>query len=159
VLGGGAANESEHLRKVDLSGAAVARAIEAALRSARLGPEDVDYVCAHGNSMPDYDAAETAGIKRALGRRAWNVPVSSVKAACGQALAASSALQVVTACLALRHGAVPPTANYEYPDPACDLDYVPGRARRARVRRVLVHAHSLGGAHLALVLGHGEGSS
>ena len=153
VLGFGAANESTRLHTVDPTGTAMARAVEAALREARLGPGDVDYVCAHGNSMPDFDAAETAGLKRALGRHVWNVPVSSIKSMCGQALAASSGIQVVAACLALRHGVIPPTANYRFPDPACDLDYVAGTARRARVRTVLVHAHSLGGAHLALVLG------
>jgi 3-oxoacyl-[acyl-carrier-protein] synthase II len=154
VLGYGSANEGLHLRKVDRRGEAVARAITAALRHARLAPGDIDYICAHGNSMPDYDTAETAGIKQALGRRAWNVAVSSIKATCGQALAASSAIQVVAACLALRHGVIPPTANYQYPDPTCDLDYVSDGARRARVRTVLIHAHSLGGAHVALILGH-----
>jgi 3-oxoacyl-[acyl-carrier-protein] synthase II len=153
VLGYATANEALHLRKVDMRGLTVARAIEAALRRARLAPGDIDYICAHGNSMPDYDTAETAGIKHALGRHAWNVPVSSIKSMCGQALAASSAMQVVTACLTLRRGVIHPTANYEYPDPACDLDYVPRRARRARVRTVLIHAHSLGGAHVALILG------
>jgi 3-oxoacyl-(acyl-carrier-protein) synthase len=153
VLGYGTANEAQHLRKVDRSGATVARSIDAALKQARLAPGDIDYVCAHGNSMPDYDMAETAGIKHALGRHAWNVPVSSIKSMCGQALAASSAMQVVAACLALRHGVIPPTINYRHPDPACDLDYVPLRARRARLRTVLIHAHSLGGAHVALILG------
>src|SRR4029077_16020624 len=153
VLGYGTANEAQHLRKVDRSGLTVARWIEAALRQARLAPEDIDYVCAHGNSMPDYDAAETAGIKHALGRHAWNVPVSSIKSMCGQPLAASSAMQVVAACLVLRHGFIPPTINHHHADPACDLDYVPQRARRARVRTVLIHAHSLGGAHVTLILG------
>ena len=155
ILGYATANEGQHLRKVDTSGSTVGRAMELALRSARLAPTDIDYVCAHGNSMPDYDVAETAGIKRALGKHAWNIPVSSVKSMCGQALGAGSAIQVVTACLALRDGIIPPTINYEYPDPACDLDYVPNHARRARVNTVLIHAHSLGGAHVALVLGKG----
>lgn len=102
--------------------------------------------------MPDYDAAETAGIKRAFGSHAWNVPVSSLKSMCGQALAASSAMQVVAACLSLRTQVIPPTVNYRVPDPQCDLDYVPNHARRARVRNVLIHAHSLGGSHVAMVL-------
>jgi 3-oxoacyl-(acyl-carrier-protein) synthase len=86
------------------------------------------------------------------------VAVSSIKSTCGQALSASSAIQVVAACLALRHGVIPPTANYQYPDPTCDLDYVPGGARPARVRTVLVQAHSLGGAHVALILGQESAS-
>jgi len=153
ILGAGSANEGAHLRKVDETGDSVARAIEGALRSAGLAPRDIDLICAHGNSMQDYDAAETAGIKRVFGSHAWNMPVSSPKSMCGQALAASSAMQVVVACLALRNQAVPPTINYELPDPQCDLDYVPNFYRTARVRTVLVHSHSLGGAHFAMILG------
>jgi 3-oxoacyl-[acyl-carrier-protein] synthase II len=153
ILGAASANEGAHLRKVDETGDSVARAIEAALRDADLAPRDIDLICAHGNSMQDYDAAETAGIKRVFGSHAWNMPVSSPKSMCGQALAASSAMQVVVGCLALQNQAVPPTINYEMPDPQCDLDYVPNTYRRARVRTVLVHSHSLGGAHLAMILG------
>ena len=153
ILGLASVNEGEHLRKVDETGEAVARVMEAALRNADLSPNDVDFVCAHGNSMQDYDAAETAGIKRVFGPHAWSMPISSTKSMCGQALAASSAMQVVVACLALKHQAVPPTTNYQTPDPLCDLDYVPNVSRPARVRRVLIHAHSLGGAHVAMILG------
>jgi 3-oxoacyl-[acyl-carrier-protein] synthase II len=117
-----------------------------------MGPRDIDFICAHGNSMPDYDAAETAGIKQVFRAHAWNVPVSSLKSMCGQALAASSAMQVVVSCLAIRDGIVPPTINYSVPDPNCDLDYVPNVARTVRVRNSLVHAHSLGGSHVTMVL-------
>ena len=152
ILGSASANEGAHLRKVDETGESVARAIEGALRAADLAPRDIDLICAHGNSMPDYDAAETAGIKRVFRSHAWNMPVTSPKSMCGQALAASSAMQVIVGCLALRDQTVPPTINYETPDPECDLDYVPNIYRTARVRTVLVHSHSLGGAHLAMVL-------
>ena len=152
ILGFASASEGAHLRKVDESGETVARALTLAIRKSGLEPRDIDFICAHGNSMPDYDAAETAGIKRAFGRHAWNVPVSSLKSMCGQALAASSAMQVVASCLSLRTQVIPPTANYRVPDPECDLDYVPNRSRRARVRNVLIHAHSLGGSHVAMVL-------
>jgi 3-oxoacyl-[acyl-carrier-protein] synthase II len=154
ILGTGSANEGAHLRKVDETGDSVARAMEGALREAGLAPRDIDLICAHGNSMPDYDLAETAGIKRVFGSHAWNMPVSSPKSMCGQALAASSAMQVVVGCLALRNQAVPPTINYEMPDPQCDLDYVPNSYRPARVRTVLVHSHSLGGAHFAMILAY-----
>jgi 3-oxoacyl-(acyl-carrier-protein) synthase len=153
ILSMASANEGAHLRKVDETGESVARAMESALRAADLAPRDIDFICAHGNSMQDYDAAETAGIKRVFGSHAWNVPISSTKAMCGQALAASSSIQVVVACLSLKNQVVPPTINYEAPDPRCDLDYVPNVYRIARVRNVLIHAHSLGGAHLAMVLG------
>jgi len=153
VLSIASANEGTHLRKVDETGEAVFQAVRSALGRADLAPRDIDFVCAHGNSMQDYDAAETAGIKRALGRHAWNVPVSSTKSMCGQALAASSAMQVVVACLALNSQVAPPTINYRTPDPKCDLDYVPNVARPTRIRTVLIHAHSLGGAHVAMILG------
>src|SRR5439155_338062 len=119
---------------------AIAHAMIEALTNSGLGPTDIDYICAHGNSMVDYDAAETAGIKRTFGSRAWSIPISSLKSMCGQALAASSAIQLVAACLVIRHGIVPPTINYQFPDPECDLDYVPNVARKVRVRNVLVHA-------------------
>ncbi len=153
ILGAASVNEGVHLRKVDESGEAVARVMETAVRRAELTPNDIDFICAHGNSMQDYDAAETAGIKRAFGSHAWNIPVSSAKSMCGQALAASSAMQVVVCCLALKHQIVPPTINYQTADPRCDLDYVPNIARPARVRTALIHAHSLGGAHVVMILG------
>jgi len=152
VGGSGSALEGAHLRKVDQSGDVGSQAMRLALTNARMGPKDIDYVAAHGNSMRDYDAAETASIKQVFGSHAWNMPISSLKSMCGQALAASSAMQVVGACLVLRDQIVPPTINYAVPDISCDLDYVPNVARPARVRSVLVHAHSLGGLHSAMVL-------
>jgi 3-oxoacyl-[acyl-carrier-protein] synthase II len=124
-----------------------------AINAAGLTRNDIDYVCAHGNSLIDYDASETAGIKLALENRAWSVAISSIKSMCGQALAASGAMQVVAACLAIRDNVAPPTINYSVRDPACDLDYVPNFARPTRIRTVLVHAQSIGGSHAALILG------
>jgi 3-oxoacyl-(acyl-carrier-protein) synthase len=141
---------------VDESGQIVSTAMSLALERAGLSPADIDFISAHGNSMEDYDAAETAGIKRSFGRHAWNIPVSSLKSMCGQALAAGSAMQVVAACLTLRDQTVPPTINYHYQDPKCDLDYVANKSRAARVRHILIHAHSLGGSHVAMVLGTPE---
>ena len=117
-----------------------------------MNAEAIDYICAHGNSMVDYDAAETLAIKSAFGRAAWNIPISSIKSMCGQALAASGAIQVVASCLALRDGVIPPTINLVEIDPKCDLDYVPNKARSSRVRSALIHAQSIGGTHVALVL-------
>ena len=153
ILSFASVSEGAHLRKVDASGVAVARVITLALDQAGLDAKDLDFISAHGNSMQDYDAAETAGIKRALRAHAWNIPVSSLKSMCGQALAASSAMQVVSACLTMRDNIVPPTINYRVPDPKCDLDYVPNVARVTRVRNTLILAHSLGGSHVAMILG------
>jgi 3-oxoacyl-[acyl-carrier-protein] synthase II len=153
VLGFGSITEGAHMRNVDVTGEPAARAMTRAIEAAGLTSRDIDYVCAHGNSLVDYDISETAGIKLALGDRAWSVPVSSIKSMCGQAMAASGAMQVVASCLAIRDNIVPPTINYTLRDPACDLDYVPNVARPARIRTVLVHAQSIGGSHAALVLG------
>lgn len=145
--------EGSHMREVDARGEPVAKVINIALKRAGLSHRDIDYFCAHGNSLPDYDAAESAGIKLAFGEQARCLPVSSVKSMCGQALAASGAIQIVTACLAIRDNFVPPTINYTYADPKCDLDYVPNVGRRVRVDKVLIHAQSIGGSHAALILG------
>jgi 3-oxoacyl-[acyl-carrier-protein] synthase II len=152
IDGSGTSSEGAHLRKIDQSGDAGGQAMRLALQSAGMEPSNIDYVAAHGNSMRDYDTAETNSIKQVFGSHAWNMPVSSLKSMCGQALAASSAMQVVAGCLVLRDQVVPPTINYRVPDTSCDLDYVPNIARRARVRSVLIHAHSLGGLHSAMVL-------
>jgi len=153
ILGFGGSSEGGELRTVDESGEAAGRAMAMAIRDAGLSSEDIDYICAHGNGMINYDIAETAGIKLALGKQARSVPISSIKSMCGHALGAAGAMQIVTACLAIKHGIVPPTINYEQRDPRCDLDYVPNVARRARINNVLVHSHSVGGTHMALVLG------
>jgi len=153
ILGFGSASEGGELRMVDESGQAAARAMSSAIRDADLMPADIDYICAHGNSMINYDLAETAAIKLAFGKCAYNVPISSIKSLCGHALGAAAAMQIVTACLVLRHGIIPATINLSEPDPLCDLDYVPNVARRARVRHVLIHSHSIGGTHMAMVLG------
>ena len=92
-------------------------------------------------------------VKKVLGQRAYNVPVSSIKSSTGQAFAAGGAFQVVSACMTLATGMIPPTINYRVPDPACDLDYVPNQARRARVDMVMTNSHSFGGSHAALILG------
>jgi 3-oxoacyl-[acyl-carrier-protein] synthase II len=152
LLGYAGASDGGNLRKIDESGTSLSRAINLALQKTDLLPYDIDYVCAHGNSMVDYDVAETAGIKRALGSAAWNIPISSLKSMCGQALAASSAMQVVVSCLAIRDKVVPPTINYRVPDPSCDLDYVPNSSRQVRVRNVLIHSQSIGGSHAVLIL-------
>jgi 3-oxoacyl-[acyl-carrier-protein] synthase II len=153
ILGFGSASEGGELRSVDESGQAAATAMSMAIQDAGLSPRDIDYVCAHGNSMVNYDIAETAAIKLALGRHAYNLSISSIKSLCGHALGAAAAMQVVATCLVLQHGIVPPTINLDEPDPRCDLDYVPNVARRARVRNALIHSHSIGGTHVCLVLG------
>src|SRR5262249_17751346 len=133
ILGYASITEGAHMRNVDITGEPAARAMAMAIDNAALTHRDIDYISAHGNSLVDYDISETAGIKLALRDRAWSVPVSSIKSMCGQAMAASGAMQVVASCLAIRDNVVPPTINYCVPDPACNLDYVPNVARPARL--------------------------
>ena len=153
VLGFATAREGADLVRCDLSGSDMARVMEAALYHASLPKELIDYINAHGVGLPDYDIAETSAIKSVFGDKAYNMAVSSIKSMIGQPFAAGGALQIVSSCLTLQHGVIPPTINYDTPDPDCDLDYVPNQARKARVRTLLVHAHGTGGTDSALVLG------
>jgi len=123
-----------------------------ALANAGKRASDVDYISAHGPGHPVLDRVETDMIKRVFGKRAYAVPVSSIKGVIGNPLSAAGALQVISCCLAVRHGLIPPTANLDVPDPECDLDYVPRVARRVRISCALVNSHGVGGGNTTLVL-------
>jgi 3-oxoacyl-[acyl-carrier-protein] synthase II len=153
VLGVATARDGDDLVHCDLSGAGMARVMDIALYQSQIAKSRIDYINAHGVGLRDYDAAETNAIKAVFGKRAYHIPVSSIKSMIGQPFAAGGSLQVAASCLTLQRGYVPPTINYEMPDPACDLDYVPHRARAVRARALLVHAHGMGGTDSALVLG------
>jgi 3-oxoacyl-[acyl-carrier-protein] synthase II len=153
VMGFGSGNEAGIESRRSASQVAVAQSIKLALANANLGTNQLDYVNAHGNAMPDYDRVDTAGLKDVLGRHAYSIPVSSVKSMIGHAMGAAGALQVAATCLALSNSAIPPTINYQEQDPECDLDYVPNLARVSRLRTALVNAHAIGGTYSALVLG------
>ncbi len=153
VVAFGTGNEGGFGTRVDAGELALTEAIASTLRRASLRPLDIDHINAHGNALPDYDLIETRAFKRALGPRAYNVPVNSIKSQIGHAMGAGSAFQVAAACLTLRHSTIPPTINLETPDPECDLDYVPNVARMARVKNILINAHAMGGTHSVLVLG------
>src|SRR5262249_13226618 len=153
LLSFGAGNEGGYGIKTDAGEHALADAINAALDDASLSVNEIDCVNAHGNALPDYDLVETRAFKTVFGRCVYNTPISSIKSMIGHAMGAASALQVAAACLTLQHSVVPPTINLEDPDPECDLDYVPNRARVARIKNVLINAHAMGGTHSVLVLG------
>lgn len=153
VLGYATARDGDDMLRCDLSGTDMARVMEIAVYQSQLPKSSIDYINAHGVGLRDYDAAETAAIKAVFGKQAYNVPVSSIKSMIGQPFSAGGSLQIVASCLTLAHSRIPPTINYDTPDPICDLDYVPHRARTARVRALLIHAHGLGGTDSALVLG------
>ena len=153
VLGYGTGNEGGFGTKINAAEFALTEAINTALASARKSPSDIDYINAHGNSLPDYDLIETRAFRTAFGRAAYSVPTSSIKSMIGHAMGAASAFQVVSSCLTLERSVIPPTINYEVPDPECDLDYVPNHARTSRARTVLINAHAMGGTHSVLILG------
>lgn len=153
VLGYGHGNEGGYGPRTDTAEKALANAVRTALMTARLTVRDIDHISAHGNGLPDYDLVETRAFKEVLGPLAYSIPVNSIKSMIGHAMGAASALQMAACCLTLQHGIIPPTINLETADPECDLDYVPQRARVARVRRILLNAHAMGGTHSVLIVG------
>ena len=129
-----------------------ARAMRIALNQAGLNPEDVDYINAHGTSTPIGDRTETAAIKSVLGNHARQAAVSSTKSMTGHLLGASGAIESIACLLAIHHGRVPPTINYEHPDPECDLDYVPNTAREMPVSVALNNSFGFGGHNAVLAM-------
>ncbi|MEU1040725.1 beta-ketoacyl-[acyl-carrier-protein] synthase family protein [Streptomyces sp. NPDC005907] len=141
-----------HMTGLTSDGLEMARAIEDALDHARLDPKEIDYVNAHGSGTKQNDRHETAAVKRVLGPHAYDTPMSSIKSMVGHSLGAIGAIELVACVLALTHQVVPPTANYETPDPECDLDYVPRVARERRLAGVLSVGSGFGGFQSAVVL-------
>lgn len=128
------------------------RAMADALRDAGLSPADIGYINAHGTSTQANDSAETAAIKAVFGQRAYNIPVSSSKSMLGHLIAAAGVVELVICVEALRKGVLPPTINYQTPDPECDLDYIPNAAREKRVDHVLSNSFGFGGQNIALTV-------
>ena len=127
--------------------------MQLALKDARLNVDDIDYINAHGTSTPLGDAAETKAIKQVFGSHAYRLAVSSTKSMLGHTLGASGGIEMIACALTITHGLVHPTINYQTPDPACDLDYVPNTARRTRVRRALSNSFGFGGHNCCLAIG------
>ncbi|MER7394197.1 beta-ketoacyl-[acyl-carrier-protein] synthase family protein [Streptomyces sp. NPDC000151] len=153
VAGFASRSNAYHMTGLKPDGREMAEAIGIALDRARLDPQDIDYINAHGSGTKQNDRHETAAFKRSLGQRAYDVPVSSIKSMIGHSLGAIGSLEVVACALALRHQVVPPTANLAVPDPECDLDYVPVTAREHRMDHVLSVGSGFGGFQSAMVLG------
>jgi len=151
VVGYGLSGDAHHITAPDPSGEGPANAIRGALRQAGMQPEELDYVNAHGTSTPLNDKTETVALKQALGDHAYKVPISSIKSMVGHALGAAGGLESVVCIQAILHGAVPPTINYETPDPECDLDYVPNVAREVKVDAALNVNLGFGGHNAALI--------
>jgi len=152
IAGYGQTTDAYHITAPSEGGIGAARAIRKALADADLQPEDVDYISAHGTATPLNDSAETAAIKNALGDAAYKVAISSTKSMTGHIMGATGAIESVFCTLAIRDQIMPPTINYETPDPTCDLDYIPNKARPGRVQVCLNHAFGFGGHNAVLVI-------
>ncbi len=151
LVGYGQTTDAHHITAPSEGGIGAARAISTALEDAGLQAEDVDYISAHGTATPLNDSSETAAIKHVLGEHAYNIGISSTKSMTGHIMGATGAIESVFCTLAIRDQVMPPTINYETPDPECDLDYIPNEAREARVRVCLNNAFGFGGHNSVLV--------
>jgi 3-oxoacyl-[acyl-carrier-protein] synthase II len=153
VMGYGTSNDGYHMAAPEPEAIGVAQMMRSALERAGVEPERVGYINAHGTSTPLGDAAETKAIKDVFGDHAYELAVSSTKSMMGHCFGAAGALEAQMSALAVHHGVLPPTINYEHPDPVCDLDYVPNEAREAQVDVALSNAMGLGGHNACVLVG------
>lgn len=151
VVGYGASADANHPVQPDDDGAGASRAIRWALDDAKLEPNQVDYINAHGTSTPLNDSSETMAIKRVFGEFAYRVPISSTKSMIGHALGGAGGMEAVACVKTIQNNLIHPTINYENPDPACDLDYVPNKARHKKISVVLSNSFGFGGQNACLV--------
>jgi 3-oxoacyl-[acyl-carrier-protein] synthase II len=152
VTGYGSTADAYRMTDPHPEGKGAIRAMANALTDAGVSPTDIGYINAHGTSTQANDSAETAGIKAVFGEHAYKVPISSSKSMLGHLIAAAGVVEFVITVMAMRRGVVPPTINYETPDPVCDLDYVPNVARERRFRHALSNSFGFGGQNIALVV-------
>jgi 3-oxoacyl-[acyl-carrier-protein] synthase II len=157
IIGFGMSTDAYHVTLPRPGGSGAALAMKQAMRDGSVGPGDIDYINAHGTATEANDVTETAAIKLALGEEAEATPVSSTKSMTGHLLGGAGAVEAIACILAIRDGMLPPTINYEDPDPACDLDYVPNTARPADVDIAMSNSFGFGGHNVALVLARHEG--
>ncbi|OFV95821.1 MAG: hypothetical protein A3H28_13485 [Acidobacteria bacterium RIFCSPLOWO2_02_FULL_61_28] len=156
VLGYGISCDAHHMTAAHPEGEGAVRAMATALRESKRGTQDVDYISAHGTGTPTNDRVESIAVRALFGERAPRVPLSSIKSMIGHTMGAASAIEAAACALALDTGMIPPTINFEEPDPECDLDYVPNEARRTNPRVVLNNAYAFGGNNASLCLARFE---
>ena len=152
VLGYGISCDAHHMTAAHPEGEGAVRAMASALRESNRGTQDVDYISAHGTGTPTNDRVESIAVRTLFGERAPKVPLSSIKSMIGHTMGAASAIEAAACALALDTGMIPPTINFEEPDPEFDLDYVPNEARRTNPRVVLNNAYAFGGNNASLCL-------
>jgi len=153
VLGYGTTNDAYHMVQPLPTGEKAKSAIQIALRDAGLSPADIDHINSHGSSTPLNDKIETRIIKEVFGQYAYKIPISATKSMIGHSLGAAGALEIAASALTIKNQFIPPTINYEFPDPECDLDYVPNKGRKAPVNTVSKHSFSFGGKNSVLIIG------
>jgi 3-oxoacyl-[acyl-carrier-protein] synthase II len=153
VLGVGSTADAHHITAPHPEGTGAARAMQLALRDAKLNPTELQYINAHGTSTELGDAAETKALKLVFGEYAHQIAISSTKSMVGHLLGASGGVELIATVLSIQNGVVHPTINYDTPDPDCDLDYVPNTAREVRVRRAISNSFGFGGHNCTLVVG------
>jgi 3-oxoacyl-[acyl-carrier-protein] synthase II len=156
ILGQACSSDTYHVAAPDPEGRGAVRTMRWAIKDAGLSLDDIGYINAHATSTPLGDVSETTAIKRLFGQRAYEIPVSATKSMIGHAYGAGGAIETLACVQTLNTGVIHPTINYQYPDPECDLDYVPNKARRADVRYALKNSFGFGGQNSCLVLGRYE---
>ena len=156
LKGYGTSDDAYHISAPDVNGAGAAISMKHAIEDAGLKTTDIDYINAHGTSTVLNDKSETAAIKTVFGEHAYKVPVSSTKSMTGHLLGASSSVEAVICVKVLQENILPPTINYETPDPDCDLDYVPNRARPAKPKHVMSNSFGFGGHNATLIMSRFE---
>ena len=151
IIGYGMSSDAYHIVAPDPEGIGACLCMEAALKDAGLNPADIDCINAHGTSTKLNDISETKGIKSVFGDYAYHVPISSTKSMTGHLLGGAGATEAIYSILTIKNGVIPPTINYEFPDPECDLDYVPNKARKKVVKTVLSNSFGFGGTNSSLI--------
>jgi len=152
LTGYGMSSDAYHITSPSEDGGGMTRVMQRALKDARLNPTDIQYINAHGTSTPVGDRIETIAIKAVFGDAAYKVAVSSTKSMTGHLLGAAGGLETAICALAIKNSILPPTTNYETPDPECDLDYIPNKARPMQVQHALSNSFGFGGTNACLVL-------
>ena len=157
IVGWDVTEHATHMTDMSPEGRDLTRAIDGALQHARLSPDEIDFVNAHGTSTPQNDFRETLALKASLGKQAYAIPINSTKSMVGHALAAASAVEVVACAMSLQTQSIHPTINLDDPDPRCDLDYVPNTARSHPMQWLLTTASGFSSLHAAMVMGNYSG--
>lgn len=152
MLGYGTTNDAYHMVRPLPTGEQAKKAAQLALSNANIGPSQIDYINAHGTSTPLNDKVETDVIKEVFGEHAYRIPISSTKSMIGHSLGAAGAIEFVASVLTIKNQFIHPTINYEFPDPDCDLDYVPNEGREAIVKTVLSNSYGFGGKNSAIII-------